>query len=59
VIRALHDSGIEIHIWTVNDPQEMQRLLALGVDGLVTDRADLALELVRRIQSSDGGRSRL
>lgn len=59
VIRALHDSGIEIHIWTVNDPQEMQRLLTLGVDGIVTDRADLALELVRRIQSPDGGRRRL
>jgi glycerophosphoryl diester phosphodiesterase len=47
VIRALHRRGLEIHIWTVNDPREMTRLLELGVDGIVTDRADLALALVR------------
>lgn len=47
VIRALHRRGIEIHIWTINDPQEMRRLLDLGVDGIVTDRADLAFEVVR------------
>lgn len=52
VIRALHRRGIEIHIWTINDPGEMQRLLDLGVDGIVTDRADLALDLVRGIPSA-------
>ncbi|SMG38930.1 glycerophosphodiester phosphodiesterase family protein [Agreia pratensis] len=50
VIRALHRRGIEMHIWTVNDPQKMHRLLMLGVDGIVTDRPDLALELLRRIR---------
>ncbi|WP_374948056.1 glycerophosphodiester phosphodiesterase family protein [Agreia sp.] len=51
VIRALHLRGIEVHIWTINDPGEMRRLLELGVDGIVTDRADLALDLVRGIAS--------
>jgi glycerophosphoryl diester phosphodiesterase len=46
VIRGLHRRHVEVHIWTVNDPREMRRLLDLGVDGIVTDCADLALALV-------------
>jgi glycerophosphoryl diester phosphodiesterase len=42
VIRAVHRAGLEIHIWTVNEPADMIRLVELGVDGIVTDRADLA-----------------
>lgn len=46
LIHRLHAVGIEVHVWTVNEPRDMSRLLDLGVDGIVTDRADLALELV-------------
>jgi glycerophosphoryl diester phosphodiesterase len=42
VIRRMHTIGVEVHVWTVNEPGRMRRLLALGVDGLVTDRCDLA-----------------
>jgi glycerophosphoryl diester phosphodiesterase len=45
VIRAFHAAGVEIHIWTINEVATMKSLLALGVDGLVTDRIDVALEL--------------
>ncbi len=46
MIELLHAAGVEVHIWTINEPDSMRRLLALGVDGIVTDRADLALDVV-------------
>jgi glycerophosphoryl diester phosphodiesterase len=49
-IRAFHDAGVEVHVWTINESAEMSRLLALGVDGIVTDRADRALEVVATLE---------
>jgi glycerophosphoryl diester phosphodiesterase len=46
-IRTLHAAGVEVHVWTVNDPRDMLRLVRLGVDGIVTDRCDLAVEALR------------
>lgn len=45
---AFHAAGVEVHVWTINDEPTMERLLDLGVDGLVTDRADLATALLER-----------
>jgi glycerophosphoryl diester phosphodiesterase len=45
-IAAMHAAGLELHYWTINDPSQMLELLRLGADGLVTDRADLATEVV-------------
>ncbi len=44
LLRAAHAAGVEVHVWTVNDPARMQALIASGVDGVVSDRADLARE---------------
>ena len=45
-IAAFHAASVEVHVWTINDPVRMAELLDLGVDGIVTDRADLALQVV-------------
>ena len=48
LVSAVHDTGTQIHVWTVNDPPAMERLLDAGVDGIVTDRPDLLNEVLRR-----------
>jgi glycerophosphoryl diester phosphodiesterase len=48
LIEMSHRAGVEVHVWTVNDAAEMQRLVSDGVDGIITDRADLALETLSK-----------
>jgi glycerophosphoryl diester phosphodiesterase len=36
-VAAAHALGLEMFVWTINEPAEMERLLALGVDGIITD----------------------
>ena len=43
LIDVAHRFGKLVHVWTINEVEEMKRLLALGVDGLITDRSDLAI----------------
>ncbi len=40
--------GLKVLVWTVNDPARMDQLISLGIDGLITDRPDLASEVLKR-----------
>jgi glycerophosphoryl diester phosphodiesterase len=51
LVTTAQEAGLQVHAWTVNDRAEMHRLLDLGVDGVMTDRADvLRAVLVERGQ---------
>jgi glycerophosphoryl diester phosphodiesterase len=47
-VSAAHARGLRVDAWTVNDEGEMRDLVAMGVDGIITDRPDRALRVLRR-----------
>ena len=48
-VKTAHGLGMEVHVWTINDEAEIERLLDLGVDGIMTDQpAVLKQVLVER-----------
>lgn len=46
LIERAHAAGIQVQVWTVDDPQDMRALLREGVDAIVTNRPDLAMEVL-------------
>ena len=46
IVNAIHRLGKDVFVWTINDTPRMSKLIALGVDGIITDEAPLAKTLL-------------
>ena len=47
-MRAAHERGMPVQVWTIDDESEMERLLDLGVDGIMSDRVTALKDVFKR-----------
>ena len=52
-VAALHAIGIKVIPWTTNDPTRMKQIIALHVDGLISDRPDLLQQALAEARKTD------
>lgn len=50
VVAAAHRLDLEVHVWTLNDPQDIRAVLELGADGVVSDLPGLACTVARQVR---------
>ncbi len=48
MVNLAHDAGLFVNVWTVDEPDDIRRLDQLGVDGIVTNVPDIALDALGR-----------
>ena len=48
-VELCHRIGLQVHVWTIDHPAAMERLLALGVDGIMTDRPSILKQTLQRL----------
>ena len=49
LLKSAHRHNMALHYWTINEEDDMERLIMLGADGLMTDRPDLMIDLLNRL----------
>lgn len=54
-VGVMRRAGLVVHVWTVNEPDDMRRLLGWGVHGLITDHPDRAADVVRTWRQAPTG----
>jgi glycerophosphoryl diester phosphodiesterase len=47
LVKMFHKAGVVVHVWTINNPEHMSQLMNAGVDGIVTDRTDVAVKKLK------------
>ncbi len=50
-VKGAHERMLAVHAWTIDDGEEMKRLLIRGIDGLISDRPSIAVDVVRLFQN--------
>jgi glycerophosphoryl diester phosphodiesterase len=48
LIELLHERNLKVHTWTVNNPKKMQKLIEHGIDGIITNRPDILMDLKKQ-----------
>jgi glycerophosphoryl diester phosphodiesterase len=56
-VERAHSCGLAVHVWTVNDASQMQSLVALGVDGIISDTPTTLVEVLAAAGCAWGGLS--
>ena len=51
-VDVAHDQGLVVHVWTIEEEAEMERLCGLGVDGIITDRPSALAGVLDRLGSA-------
>jgi glycerophosphoryl diester phosphodiesterase len=54
LVSVAHRKGLRVHVWTINEEKDMRRLLATGVDGIVSDNPALLKRIVDEMRSCAG-----
>jgi glycerophosphoryl diester phosphodiesterase len=51
-VEAAHSSGLAVHVWTIDDPEEMEHLVRLGVDGIISDKPTVLASVLNRLDAN-------